>query len=182
MVAARSKFKGGQSGECRFRTGADEGASGAKRHRSEQGKHTATLSHTAPEWHFRTSYQSSTRMRRLHERQSDEAVPVQKPTVKKASPTPAVHRSGSGANLSRADSVHALIAEVQAENGVVNCHGSVEDEVLRTYMCCWFLPGYVGSLKAWHEALGSNEHSGRGNMVAAPLSSSYHHHQGKALS
>ena len=85
MVAARSKFKGGQSGECRFRTGADEGASGAKRHRSEQGKHTATLSHTAPEWHFRTSYQSSTRTRRLHERQSDEAVPLQKPTVKKAS-------------------------------------------------------------------------------------------------
>ena len=37
------------------------------------------------------------------------AVPVQKPTVKKASPTPAVHRSGSGGNLSRADSVHALI-------------------------------------------------------------------------
>ena len=32
----------------------------------------------------------------------EEAVPVQKPTVKKASPTPAVHRSGSGANLSRA--------------------------------------------------------------------------------
>ena len=107
---------------------------------------------------------------------------MQKPTVNKASPTPAVHRSGSGANLSRADSVHALIAEVQAENGVVNCHGSVEDEVLRTYMCRWFLPGYVGSLKAWHEALGSNEHSGRGNMVTAPLSSSYHHHQGKTSS
>ena len=107
---------------------------------------------------------------------------MQKPTVNKASPTPAVHRSGSGANLSRADSVHALIAEVQAENGVVNCHGSVEDEVLRTYMCRWFLPGYVGSLKAWHEALGSNEHSGRGNMVAAPLSSFVHHHQGKTSS
>ena len=126
MVAARSKFKGGQSGECQDRTGADEGASGAKRHRSEQGNHTATLSHTAPEWLLRTSFQSSTRMRRLHERQSDEAVPVQKPTVKKASPTPAVHRSGSG-----------LIAEVQATNGVVNCHNIVEDEVLRTYARRW---------------------------------------------
>ena len=40
---------------------------------------------------------------------SEEAVPVQMPTVKKASPTPAVHRSGSGGNLSRADSVHAVI-------------------------------------------------------------------------
>ena len=40
---------------------------------------------------------------------SEEAVPVQKPTVNKASPTPAVHRSGPGANLSRADSVtHSL--------------------------------------------------------------------------
>ena len=58
-------------------------------------------------------------------------MPVQKPTVKKASPTPAVHRSGSGANLSRADPAHALIAEVQAPNGVVNCHGIVEGEVVR---------------------------------------------------
>ena len=48
MVAARSKFKGGQSGECRDRIGADEGASGAKRHRTEQGQKAATHSHTAP--------------------------------------------------------------------------------------------------------------------------------------
>ena len=82
----------------------------------------------------------------------EEAVPVQKPTVKKASPTPAVHRSGSGANLSRADPAHALIAEVQAQNGVVYCYGFVEDEVLRTYFRRWLLPGYVGTLKAWREA------------------------------
>ena len=68
------------------------------------------------------------------------AVPVQKPTVKKASPTPAVHRSGSG-----------LIAEVQATNGVVNCHGIVEDEVLRTYARRWLLPSFVEKLKAWRE-------------------------------
>ena len=76
---------------------------------------------------------------------------MQKPTVKKASPTPAVHRSGSGANLSRADPAHALIAEVQAQNGVVYCYGFVEDEVLRTYFRRWLLPGYVGTLKAWRE-------------------------------
>ena len=70
-----------------------------------------------------------------------EAMLVQKPTVKKASPTPAVHRSGSGANLSRADPAHSLIAEVQAQNGVVYCYGFVEDEVLRTYVRRWLLPG-----------------------------------------
>ena len=48
MVAARSKIKGGRSGECRDRTGADEGASGGKRHRTEQGQKAATHSHTAP--------------------------------------------------------------------------------------------------------------------------------------
>ena len=48
MVAAKSKFKGGQTGECQDRTGADEGASGAKRHRTEQGHKAATHSHTAP--------------------------------------------------------------------------------------------------------------------------------------
>ena len=48
MVAARSNIKGGRSGECRDRTGADEGASGGKRHRTEQGQKAATHSHTAP--------------------------------------------------------------------------------------------------------------------------------------
>ena len=114
MVAARSKFKGWQSGECRFCTGADEGASGAKRHSSEQGNHTATLSHTAPEWLLRTSFQSSTRMRRLHERHSNEAVLVQKPTVKKARPTPAVHRTGSVPTSSE----HRPTRAVHRTNGV----------------------------------------------------------------
>ena len=47
MVAATSKFKCGQSGECQDRTGADEGASGAKCHRTEQGQKAATM-HNLP--------------------------------------------------------------------------------------------------------------------------------------
>ena len=119
----------------------------------------------------------------------EEAVPVQKPTVKKASPTPAVHRSGSGANLSRAGPAHALIAEVQAQNGVVYCYGFVEDEVLRTYFRRWLLPGYVGALKAWRETWAALRIPWKqcGDIVIIIISSPSrgvhgpHHHQGELL-
>ena len=47
-VAARSIFNSGQSRECPVHTGAGEGASGAKRRRTEQSHRAATHSQTAP--------------------------------------------------------------------------------------------------------------------------------------
>ena len=110
-------------------------------------------------------------------------------TVKKASPTPAVHRSGSGVNLSRADPAHALISEVQAQNAIVYCYGFVEDEVLRTYFRRWLLPGYVGTLKAWRETWAALRIPWKqcGDIViiisATPSKGVHrpHHHQGELL-